>query len=132
MQIRSVHCKEEKREERHRERHRAHVRQKRDDAQHATRTAILLCVLAILTSLIVGQAYPVVTSTTLVLTLPLLSTPSLYKAAPTEVPPPAFRVLCFIYLHLKFRFCEVLYPFDLLVDLLLRCLFLEVHLLTFP
>ena len=72
----------------------------------------------------------VFTSTTTALDLPLLSTPSLYQAATTEFPSFTYRVPCFIYLHLKFRFCEVLYPFDLLVDLHLRCLFLEVHLLT--
>ena len=70
-----------------------------------------------------------VSSTITALTLPLLLT-SFYNAATKEVPPFALRVLCFIYLHLKFRLCEVLYAFDLLVDLHMRCLFLEVHLLT--
>ena len=54
-----------------------HVRRKREDAQYAARTAILLYVLAILTNLIVGQACVVVTSTITALTLPLLSAPSL-------------------------------------------------------
>lgn len=101
---------------------------KREDAQHAAHTAILLYVPAIPTSLVVGRACVVVTSTTTALTFPLLSTQSLSQAATAEVPSFTLRAPCFIYL--KFGICQVLYSFDLLVDLHLRCLYLGVHLLT--
>ena len=122
----SAHCEKKK----HANTGPEHLRRKREDARHAAHTTILLYVLAILTSLIVGRECVVVASTVTALTLPLLLTPSLYQAGTTEVPSFALRIMCFIYLQLKFILFEVLYLFDLLVDLHLRCLFLEVHLLT--
>ena len=109
-----------------------HARRKREGAQHAAHTAIVLNVLAILTSLILGRECKVAAFKIAALTLPIVSTPPFYQAATTEVLSFTLRVLCFIDLHLKFRFFEVLYPFDFLVDLHLRCLYLGVHLPTSP